>query len=188
MCSQSGIEALIGRLATALLNWGAGVLDKPLHTEIETESPFDGADDLWPEDPIIAETHSEPELILTHQWGLQLPSGDIAWLDWQGTQFANPLDRLMMVAKLKKTALEIGYAEDQIGEFVNRYSWVTRNQLATVVYEDTGAYSLTDPEVAASLDMGKNDNESKNVSQRRDPTGPGPDSGVYPGSMGGDAP
>lgn len=106
-----------------------------------------GADDLWPDDdakPQIASTASEPELIVIRQYGLVLPNGQIAWNQWGNMSFADPFDRLRTIAALKKTADQVGFG---VEEFLARYSWVSRNQIGTVVYEDTGAYQLTDPTV-----------------------------------------
>ena len=106
-----------------------------------------GADDLWPGEGIAA-TRSEPELLLTAQFGLRLPNDTIVWNAWNNPPlvipFDNPLDRLRMVANLQKTATDLGF---EIEDFLTHYGWVTRNQIATVVYEDTGAYSLTDPAI-----------------------------------------
>lgn len=128
----------------------AGVLDE--------EGPWDGPDDLWPEEedvdevadpPHIAETPSEPALVVTQEWGLRLPGGDIMWNNWQGTPFYYPLDRLQMVSKLQQTAAQVGYAPgDQTEAFLAQYSWATRNQIARVVYEDTGSYTLLASEVS----------------------------------------
>jgi hypothetical protein len=138
-----------------------------------------GPDDIWPEDPVIADTASEPELLVTSQWGLRLPSGEIAWNSWSGVQFGDPLNRMLMVAKLQRTGLDLGFAETQLGKFLCHYSWATRNQIATVVYEDTGAYPLTHPEVSAQppseQGLQQNENESED-----------PDSGVHRRPLGGD--
>ena len=39
---------------------------------------WSGPDDLWPPEEITP-TPSEPELIVTAQFGLRLPNGDIVW-------------------------------------------------------------------------------------------------------------
>jgi len=186
-------------LARRIIEIGLELYEQPKlppHGLDEDTPDWTGPDDMWPdapwpEDPVIADTASEPELLVIAQWGLVLPSGEIAWNTWSGVQFADPLNRMLMVAKLKRTGLDLGFAEDQVGEFLCRYSWVTRNQLATVVYEDTGAYTLTDPEVSAHAPteqgLQNNDNESENGSQPALGSGDDPDSKVHGGSLGGDA-
>jgi hypothetical protein len=179
-------------LTANLIEWGREIYEReygPAHAFDEDMPDWAGPDDIWPEDPVIADTGSEPELLVTPQWGLKLPSGQIAWNSWSGVQFGDPLNRMLMVAKLKRTGLDLGFAETQLGEFCSRYSWVTRNQLATVVYEDTGAYLLTDPAVSAQALSGQglqnDDNESQNGSQ---PTlGDDPDPEVRGRPLGGDA-
>lgn len=118
---------------------------------LDGEDPFDweGPDDLWPPEPTqIAETPSPAEVITTQQYGLRMPNGEIVWNAWNDPPlvipFDNHLDRLRMVANLQKTATDVGFDVD---EFLSHYGWATRNQIAAVVYEDTGAYSLTDPDV-----------------------------------------
>ena len=51
-----------------------------------------------------------------------------------------------MIAKLQRAALDCGWP---IEEFLGRYSWLTRDCVAHVRYEDTGAYFLTDSEITA---------------------------------------
>lgn len=137
------------------------ILDRPLRVhfpEGESLLPTEGPDDTWPEDDYVAARLSidvpaggtEPEILVGQQWGLQLPNGEIHWNTWQGVIFHHPIDRLQMVAKLHQTALVIGLAgEDQLNEFLSKYQWVTRNQIASVVYEETGSYPLTHPQVSA---------------------------------------
>ena len=186
----------------SLIELGHEILDQPKLPPhgLDDENParWSGPDDMWPdnltswpEEPVIADTASEPELVVTMQWGLALPSGEIAWNSWSGVQFGDPLNRVLMVAKLKRTGLDLGFAEDQLGEFLCRYGWVTRNQLATVVYEDTGSYALIDPEVSAQVapeqGLQNYDNESKNGSQPALGSGDDPDPEIHGGSVGGDA-
>lgn len=154
---------------------------------------FEGPDDLWPpespdpepekekkEEPQIADTASEPELVVTRQWGLRLPDGRIAWNSWSGITFDDPLDRVRMIANLQKTAEQVAFEQQ---DFLAHYGWVTRNQIAAVVYEDTGAYSLTDSEVSArSTPTGEQDDGTTNDdSSQRD------GGGLHQGSVGGDA-
>jgi hypothetical protein len=111
---------------------------------------WDGADDTWPpEVGNIAEIPSEPEIIVSQQWGLRLPGGNIAWNGWQGHSFEHPLDRLKAIASLQKTALDLGYTQENSFEFLVRYRWVTRQMIASVVYEETGEHELNAPEVSA---------------------------------------
>lgn len=154
------------------------------------EDLWEGPDDLWPPDPQISDTASAPQLVVTKQWGLRLPGGDIAWGFWQGIGFDNPLDRMKMVATLQKTAKDVGFGEgEQTAEFLAHYGWVTRNQIATVVYEDTGAYALTDTEVSTvgtpvgEASHGNNENQLS----RQPPASPDPGSDLRPGPVGGDA-
>lgn len=180
---------------------------------------WDGPDDLWPDQECdelrlatelinsseLTDTASKPELIVTQQWGLRLPSGEVVWNSWQGTSFEHPLDRLRMVAILQKTATDLGFREEteKIHDFLSQYSWATRNQIASVVYEDTGTFPLTASEVSKTngLDASgtghpiehkssKDDSNDANTAafSRRDDNGDDDSSrSVRPGSMGGTA-
>lgn len=120
----------------------------------------EGPDDLWPQEVLDSPAVAEgPELVITTQWGLRCPGGEVHWNDWQGITFDHPLHRVQMIATLQQTALDMGFAEDQVPAFLDYYGWVTRNQIAQVVYEDTGAYSLTDTAVSA---LGTPDNGESN--------------------------
>ena len=126
-------------------------------SSLDGEDPFDwaGPDDLWPSENaevrklrVADPPEVAPEVITTEQYGLQMPNGDIIWNAYSDAgvtiPFDNHLDRLRMIATLKKTAADVGFDVD---DFLSHYSWVSRNQIAAVVYEDTGSYSLTDSEV-----------------------------------------
>jgi hypothetical protein len=166
----------------------------------EGEFDWSGPDDMWPdipwpEEPVIADTESEPELLVTRQWGLVLPSGEIAWNCWAGISFGDPFNRTLMVAKLKKTGMDVGFAEEQLGEWLSNYAWVTRNEIATIVYEDTGGYDLTDPQVSALDDAGlglqRCENESENdpgPGPSTNGNGPDPAPDLHRGPLGGSAP
>jgi len=93
---------------------------------------------------------------------------------------------VLMVAKLQKTALELGFAPE---DFVRNYGWVTRNQIDRRVYEDTGAYGLTDPEVSAQAtpDLQDNDNESEHGTDCDPQPRVDTDCGVHRRSLGSDA-
>lgn len=134
-------------------------LRERIHRASVLSAVFDGQDPFpegVEEEFMIVDTTpprpAEPlgELVITKQWGLLLPGGDIAWNSWQGIPFDNPLDRLHMVAKLQATANDVGWHQD---EFLARYGWVTRNQIARVCYEDTGCYGLTDSEASQPEDI-----------------------------------
>jgi hypothetical protein len=145
----------------------------------------EGPDDIWPPEEYRQELASpatpelNPELIVTQQWGLRCPGGEVHWNLWQGIGFEHPLGRLKMVATLQQTALDMGFAEDQVGSFLDYYGWVTRNQIATVVYEDTGAYPLTDSAVSAvgTPENGElpHDDSSQPTESRDDFATPAPD-------------
>jgi hypothetical protein len=160
----------------------------PPHALDEDISDWAGPDDMWPEDPVIADTASEPELLVISQWGLKLPSGEMAWNSWWGVQFGDPLNRMLMVAKLQRTGLDLGFAETQLGKFLCHYSWATRNQIATVVYEDTGAYPLTHPEVSAQPpgEQGLQQNENESEDGPQPAVRDDPDPGVHRRPLGGD--
>lgn len=152
---------------------------------------WDGPDDLWPEEPVadpveesqISDTASEPELLVHQQWGLLLPSGDIMWGSWNNLVFATPMDRVNVIANLQKTAEQCGFSEgEQTAGFLSHYGWVTRNQIATVVYEDTGAYTLTDPAVCAT----STPSEETPDGQQDPDSPPHPGGDLCPGSVGGD--
>ena len=189
-----GIDSLIGWT----LKQAAEITDAALEayqqlvastTPPRASVPWDGPDDLWPaEKPQITETFSQPELVVTPRWGLKFPSGEIIWNTWQQVSFDDPMGRVLMVAKLQKTALELGFAPE---DFVRNYGWVTRNQIDRRVYEDTGAYCLTDPEVSAQVtpDQGlqKHDNESEDGTDGDPQPRVDTDCGVHRRSLGSDA-
>jgi hypothetical protein len=166
------------------------IADEPFVTSpvLEGETLVDeGPDDLWPHEEYVAVSQpSQTQAI--QQWGLCLPSGEVHWNAWQGIPFGAPLDRVKMVATLQKTAVDIGLAPgEQTEQFLARYHWVTR----TVVYEDTGVYSLADPDVSA-LDAPEI-NESPHAPDSAPHTyassanGHHPHLDICPGSVGGDA-
>jgi hypothetical protein len=145
---------LIGAVKWLVHDLGASrVLE---NAAFDGEDVWLGSDDLWPEEParlqLVAESHDDdpPVTIKTLQWGLVLPGGETMWNTWQGINFDHPLGRLKMIATLQKTALDMGFAQEQVSEFLEAYSWATRYQVAAVVYEDSDACSLTDPAVTAS--------------------------------------
>jgi hypothetical protein len=157
----------------------------------------DGPDDLWPHVEYDSCHNSlsvadSPQLKVAEQWGLKLPNGQIHWNSWQGVAFDNPLDRMKMVAVLQKTAEDVGLPPgDETDQFLSKYQWVTRNEKATVEYEDTGAYPLTHPSVSA---LGAPDvDESSHGNDPEPPTcaaavnGQNPDLGLRSGPVGGDA-
>lgn len=153
------------------------------------DSLWSGADDLWPSETEIAPTSSEPELIVGAQFGLRLPNGSIVWNAWNNPPlvipFDNLLDRLRMVANLQKTAADLGFVVD---DFLVNYGWVTRNQIATVVYEDTGAYALTDPVVCgvSAPSTGKTPDHDDGSSKDDLSVPPAHlDRTIHPGPMGG---
>ena len=123
------------------------------------EFDWSGPDDLWPPEPVVLPEPEEPktttpETVVTRQWGLRLPSGEVVWNEWQGISFGTPLDRLRMVATLQKTMMDIGFKEgEQVDDIVSRYSWATRDQIAEIVYRDTGTHPLTATEVSETRDV-----------------------------------
>lgn len=117
----------------------------PLSGAFDGEGLWEGPDDLDGDDDSFLDPAPVPELVVTKQWGLVLPDGQIAWDSWQGIPFSNPLDRLHMVSKLQATANDVGWNQD---DFLSRYSWATRNQIARVLYQDTGFYGLIDSAVS----------------------------------------
>lgn len=164
---------------------------------LDGEDLWDGPDDLWPaETAQIEETLSTPEVITTQQFGLRKPNGEIIWNVWNDPPlvipFDNHLDRLRMVATLRKTADDVGFDAD---EFLSHYGWATRNQIAAVVYEDTGAYPLTDPTVCGvgTPLVGTHDGSSSSTpdqstgSSSSDSEAHDLDRTVRPGPVGGDA-
>jgi hypothetical protein len=160
----------------------------------------EGPDDLFPQDPDQATIGSqtpergEPEIMVGQQWGLRLPSGEVHWNMWQGVHFAHPIDRAKMVANIQKTLADIGLAPgEQTEEMLAQYQWVTRNQLATVVYEETGTYSLANPQ-AFALSAPEVDESSHGATNPENLThascasnGTHPDLDFRPGPLGGDA-
>lgn len=184
-------RVLVSGLKVAEL--GYQILDKkrPLHLPVtsvldgEDSLVDEGPDDLWPPEEPTGESHNESSLVTVQQWGLRLPSGQIAWNMWSDTHLNNPLDRALMVVKLREAGLSCGYSEEQLPAFLGLYQWVVR----TVFYGDTGVYPLTDPAVTAldapSLGDAHHDgsNENSEPLSSEDLVDQ-----VYPGSLGGDAP
>lgn len=164
---------------------------------LDGERPIDeGPDDLWPaedDDPVLGDTEpprialSEPELVVNRQWGLKLPNGDVHWVHWNGHAMGHPLDRVRLIAKLQKTAEDIGLAPGwQTDDFLSHYGWVTRDQIASVVYKDTGAYPLTHSQVSA-LDTPSTGETHESDDASSESSGRHHDRGVRTGSVGGDA-
>ena len=149
----------------------------------ERDETPDGAE--VSEAPDIVEDNIFPQLLVTQEWGLLFPTGKIAWGSWQGVSFGNPVDRIHMVAKLQKTAEELGFEQRY---FLAHYRWVTRTERAHVTYEDTGAHDLTAPEAFAddvpSGEQHDDDDDPENGAH--EPT-TRPDRDFCSGSVGGDA-
>lgn len=103
----------------------------------------DGPDDLWPPEP----EPKDDDVVVTQEWGLRLPGGEVAWKNWQGVPFDNPLDRVHMIARLQQTAQDVGWTTE---EFLANYSWATRDAYTTVDYKLTEAYVLMDPAVSGT--------------------------------------
>lgn len=120
-------------------------------TRYDDEDFWAGPDDTWPGEK-TAEIRCEPEVLTSQQWGLRLPSGEIVWDIWQGIDFDNPLDRMRMVATLQKTALDIGFGEGQIGEFLKHYTWELREQIRHVYYGKMTSYQMLDSHVSEPAD------------------------------------
>lgn len=161
--------------------------------DVWPEYPYPGVSDrLWsdgdyPEDKVydseiaVMQDETFPEEIRTdQQWGLRLPSSEVAWGSWSGIDFTTPLDRLRMVATLQKTALEMGFDEgDQTQVFLNNYTWCVRERKSKISYGNSISYSLTDPQVSASAYREDNDGT--------DDTGDNLSADLHQGSVGGDA-
>ena len=191
-----GLISRAVQIAAQLIELGWEILDTPVYRRqlpsvaLDGEQPIDdGPDDLWPPEPatVPLDNSQQPELHTTRQWGLQLPNGEVFWNDWSGHQLGHPLDRVRLIANLQKTAADIGLAPgEQTDDFLSHYGWVTRNQIASVIYETTGAYPLTHPEVSAlDTPVSGETHESDNASaeaDRRDQL-----RGVHTGPVGGDA-
>jgi hypothetical protein len=131
-----------------------GLMDLFKGVQVPPLMEWDGPDDLWPPEPVPEEIDKS---IVTREWGLKLPGGDVVWGSWQGVPFDNPLDRVHMIAKIKQTAQDSGWDPEEF--FVN-YSWVTRNAYTTVDYQLTEAYSLMDPAVSGTPSRSLNEGES----------------------------
>lgn len=181
-----------------MAKWALGIEPPTLgYGGFDGEDRWEGPDDLWPEEPShiqavaeqIDEIDSSPDIIVTRQWGLVLPSGEIKWNEWQGVTFADPMDRMRMIAALQRTAMDVGFAEYQVNDFLAGYSWVTRNQIAAVAYEDEGAFALTDSAVSSTdtpRDGKSHDRNESDADANGDAASNLPRN-LRPGSMGGDA-
>lgn len=120
---------------------------------------WDGPDDIWPEEEDVED--SNIDVVVTEEWGLHLPGGEIAWNSWQGVPFDNPLDRLHMVARIKKTAQDTGWLEE---DFTSGYSWVTRKAVSHVTYTLGDTHMLEDPKVSelgTPVEVSDNDQQEK---------------------------
>ena len=201
-----GLKDLAGNVIGKAIQVGLGVVelgyeifDRPFVAPVEDGQLLidEGPDDLFPDEDYVMARLSidvpseEPELIVSKQWGLQLPNGEVQWNAWQGNTFAHPLDRARLVANLQRTAGDIGLPQGQeTDEFLSKYQWVTREQIATVVYGDTGAYPLTDPQVFAlgAPESGETSHDNDNSTDAAFAVnGQDSDLGVRPGPVGGDA-
>lgn len=193
-----------GKLLERVIRMGVGaaelvyeITDRPFRLPPALEGDTlvtDGPDDLWPDiDNGCCQVTNNTNLHVAEQWGLKLPNGQIHWNEWQGTPFGNPVDRMRMVAALQKTAEDIGLPSGpETDQFLSKYQWVTRLARATVEYEDTGAYSLTDPHVSAlgapEVDEPPHGNDPEIHPYAAIATnGQDSDMGFRPGPVGGDA-
>ena len=154
----------------------------------------DGPDDLWPHGEYErCQVTDNTNLHVAEQWGLKLPNGQIHWKAWQGISFGDPMGRVRMIAALQKTAEDIGFpAGFETEDFLSKYQWVTRLEKATVEYEDTGAYPLTDPYVSAlgtpEVDEScHGDNPENPLHAATSVNGQNPDVDLCPRPVGGDA-
>lgn len=89
------------------------------------------------------------EFIVT-EFGLKLPNGEVAWGQYLGRLLVTGQDRATMVAVLKQTASEVGFAED---DFLARYSWVTRKVLVRRTFPegDHVTHLIDDPEALVDV-------------------------------------
>lgn len=134
----------------------------------------DGPDDMWPPDDAGADFVQEVQRhrleefraqeveelkkryfqeveFTTTQWGLRLPNGEVHWEAWGTIPLSAPLDRLNLIATLQKTAIDMGLNEgEQTKEFLNKYSWQTREATSKIRYKNTESYALTDSAVSAA--------------------------------------
>ena len=113
------------KLAKRSLLTAISVIEVLAHPGLPTYSGFDGEqmlpdiegpDDLWPPEPEVEPPSiagAQSELISTQQWGLRLPSGEIAWgpgkgwpstTRWIGCAWWPPCKRLLPIWALPKVS------------------------------------------------------------------------------------
>ena len=63
------------------------------------------------------------------EYGLALPNGSVAWNEYRGHPVQTPTQRWLLLQVLRKTADEVGFAED---EFLSCYGWVARTVTTTI--------------------------------------------------------
>lgn len=82
------------------------------------------------------------------EYGLVLPTGQVAWSQWQGRLFITPQDRQAMLDALRETAPQVGLDVDA---YVNQFYWVTRivHVVKTYSTAEPEAYPITAPEFLA---------------------------------------
>lgn len=126
---------------------------------------------VWPEDPYGPYIHDfrdnevdreftealnklwdDQDVVTTTQWGLELPNGEVKWDSWGTMDLSTPLGRQAIITILQKSVVDMGLNEgSQSDEFLNKYRWQTREQIARIRYsENTEAFHLTDPAVSAA--------------------------------------
>jgi len=73
-------------------------------------------------------------IIREQEIGLKLPNGRVIFPPdtWHDHDLLTANDREVILALIKGAAIRLGYPEE---EFLNRYSWITREKIMAVVYE-----------------------------------------------------
>lgn len=72
----------------------------------------------------------------SEQWGIELPSGEIAWDTWQGADLSDNDARMQLRERIINTARELGFDVD---DFLGQYQWAARR----VTYHPVGFQEIS---------------------------------------------
>lgn len=87
----------------------------------------------------------DEQISVRTEYGLVLPNGEVAWGGYRGHPTETAEQRWVLWQALRKTAVEIGFDED---EFLSCYGWVSRR--VTTIIRDYANFPLDDPQVCTT--------------------------------------